>query len=69
MPTVTKSLVIVGITGFTWCDFCVECRNDWYCERIVFDESYFAGMKVKLDCFFYTYLVPEIVKSGFLSEL
>ena len=59
----------LGITGFSWCDFYVQCRNDCHCERILYDDRYFAAMKVKLDFFFYTYLVPEIVKIGALSEL
>ena len=59
----------LGITGFLWCDFYVECRNDYHCERIFLDELYFANMQLKLDCFFYKYLLPEIVNSGVLSEL
>ena len=52
----------MGLTGTKWCDFMVFCENDYHIERINFDPAFFHRMKQKLDVFYFTYFLPELVK-------
>ena len=50
----------LGLTGMTWCDFYVMCKNDHHLERIHFDSAKWAAMKIKLDVFFFDYFVNTL---------
>jgi hypothetical protein len=52
----------MGLTGAKWCDLFVLCEEDFHCERIHYDEELFKSMKMKLDSFFVTFLLPEACK-------
>lgn len=45
----------LGLTGLSWCDFFVECDEDYHLERINFDVEKWKQMKSKLDVFFFKY--------------
>jgi len=50
----------MGITGASWCDFFVYAKDDFYVERIVFDEKFFSEMMFKLCNFFFQFFLPKI---------
>ena len=52
----------MGLTGAKWCDFMVYCDNDYHIERIYFDTNFFDNMKQKLDTFYFTYFLPEVIR-------
>jgi len=47
----------LGLSGMSWCDFCVKCEEDYHLERIHFDVAKWEQMKCKLDAFFFTYYI------------
>ncbi|XP_048728441.2 uncharacterized protein LOC125646263 [Ostrea edulis] len=53
----------MALTGLTWCDFFVNCRQDYHKERIHFDSDKWADMKISLDKFYFEYLLPAICKN------
>ena len=52
----------MGLTGAKWRDFMVYCDNDYHIERIYFDTNFFDNMKWKLDTFYFTYFLPEVIR-------
>lgn len=53
----------MGITGFQWCDFYVYCREDYFLQRVYFDDEFFQDMKAKLDNFYFQHLLPLLVSA------
>lgn len=51
----------MAITGISWCDYFVFCRNDFHLERIYFDQDFWIQMKEKLDRFYFEYMLPKFV--------
>ena len=59
----------MAITGLTWCDFMVFCKNDWHIETIFFDEEFFADMYNKLSLFFITtFSLPYKCQAPFVKQ-
>ncbi|XP_067295947.1 uncharacterized protein [Pseudorasbora parva] len=54
----------MGITGMTWCDFLVQCKQDHHLDRVHFNSEEWEKMKCKLDSFFFTYFLPALCKKG-----
>ena len=50
----------MGITGMLWCDFFVNCNNDYHFERIHFVAEMWKNTKTKLDWFFFEYFLPAL---------
>lgn len=50
----------MAVTGLSWCDFLVVCRNDFHLERIKFDSQKWTSMKEKLDEFFFSCFLSAI---------
>jgi hypothetical protein len=50
----------MALTGLTWCDFFVKCRQDYHMERIHFDSDKWLDMKMSLDKFYFEFLLPAI---------
>lgn len=50
----------MGISGFTWCDFFVKCKNDYHLERIYFNRDEWEELKCKLDFFFFNCYLPVL---------
>ncbi len=51
----------MGLTGAKWGDFVVFCDNDYHIECIYFDVDFFSNMKQKLEIFYFTYFLPEVI--------
>ena len=45
----------MGITGLTWCDFCVWTGVDFFQQRIMFNETLWNNMLLKLPIFYFEY--------------
>ncbi|KAM7426763.1 hypothetical protein ABFA07_015311 [Porites harrisoni] len=52
------------LTGCEWVDFYVYCKSDFHLERVRFDAEFCATMKMKLDTFYFEYLLPELLKKA-----
>ena len=52
------------LTGCDWVDFYVYCKNDFHLERVRFDAEFCSNMKMKLDKFYFEYLLPEVLKKA-----
>ena len=50
------------LTGCKWVDFYVYCKSDFHLERVKFDAVFCSEMKMKLDKFYFEYLLPELLK-------
>lgn len=50
------------LTGCEWVDFYVYCKSDFHLERVRFDAEFCSEMKMKLDKFYFEYLLPELLK-------
>ena len=50
------------LTGCEWVDFYVYCKSDFHLERPRFDEQFCSEMKMKLDPFYFEYLLPLLLK-------
>lgn len=50
----------MALTGITWCDFFVKCRQDFHMERITFNPEKWCTMKEALDTFYFEHLLPQI---------
>lgn len=50
----------MGISGASWCDFFVYAKDDFYVERITFDEIFFSEMMFKLCNFFFNFFMPQM---------
>ena len=50
------------LTGCEWVDFYVYCKSDFHLERVRFDADFCSEMKMKLDKFYFEYLLPELLK-------
>ncbi|XP_022810646.1 uncharacterized protein LOC111347689 [Stylophora pistillata] len=48
------------LTGCEWVDFYVYCKSDFHLERVRFDAEFCSEMKMKLDKFYFEYLLPEL---------
>ena len=53
----------MGLTGKNWYNFMVYCEDHSHKEMIHFDPDLFSKMKQELDIFYFTYFLPESVKS------
>jgi len=51
------------LTGCEWVDFYVYCKSDFHLERVRIDE-FCSEMKMKLDKFYFEYLLPELLKKA-----
>lgn len=58
LKTTHEDYFQVGITGRSWCDFFVRCKQDYHLERIYFNPKEWENMKSKIDIFFFTYFLP-----------
>lgn len=45
----------LGLTGSSWGDFFVFCRQEFHCERIYFDADSFSAMIDKLNLFYFNF--------------
>ena len=54
---------ILGLTGCTWIDFFVYCRQEFHCQRIYFDNDLFNEMLEKLNLFYFNFHLPTTVKT------
>lgn len=54
----------MGLTGTSWCDFFVKARNDYHCERILYNDDFFTQMKEKLDFFYFCYFLPALADNN-----
>ena len=52
------------VTGCEWVDFYVYCKSDFHCERVRFDAEFCSEMKMKLDQFYFEYLLPKLLQAG-----
>ena len=52
------------LTGCEWVDFYVYYKNDFHLERVRFDAEFCSNMKMKLDKFYFEYLLPELLKKA-----
>ena len=50
------------LTGCEWVDFYVYCKFDFHLERVRFDADCCSEMKLKLDTFYFEYLLPELLE-------
>lgn len=50
------------LSGAQWADFFVYCKQDYHLERIHFDSDFCQEMKLKLDLFYFQYLLPHFVQ-------
>ena len=50
------------LTGREWVGFYVYCKSDFHLERVRFDAGFCSEMKMKLDKFYFEYLLPELLK-------
>ena len=53
----------LGLTGMPWCDFFVCCQDNFFKQRIMFDEALFVEMKKKLDSFYFDVFLPAAVRN------
>ena len=51
------------LAGCEWVAFYVCCKSDFHLERVRFDADFCSEMKMKLDKFYFEYLLPELLKS------
>jgi hypothetical protein len=49
----------MALTGMTWCDFFVKCKEDYHLERVYFDKSIWSSMKEGLDKFYFDVFLPN----------
>ena len=57
------------LTGCEWVDFYVYCKSDFHLERVRFDADFCSEMKMKLDTFYFEYLLPELLMFSLLGLL
>ena len=50
------------LTGCEWVDLYVYCKSDFHCERVRFDAEFCTEMKMKLDHFYFEYLLPKLLR-------
>ena len=54
-------LTQMALTGCTWCDFFVRCKDDHHWERIYFVEQDFVDIKTRIDKFFFQFYLPVVM--------
>jgi len=55
---------LMGITGLTWCDFCVWAGVDFFQQRIMFDETLWNNVLRKLTNFYFEYSYAILTIKG-----
>ena len=52
----------LALTGSTWIDFFVYCRQEFHCERIYLDTDFSFKMLDKINLFYFDYHLPASVQ-------
>ena len=50
------------LTGCEWADFYVYGKSDFHLERVRLDADFLSEMKMKLDKFYFQYLLHGLLK-------
>lgn len=50
------------LTGCQWADFYVYCKTDFHCERLRFEAKFCSEIKMKLDQYYFEYLLPKLLQ-------
>lgn len=55
-------MACLGLTGCTWGDFFVFCKQEFHLERIYFDTDIFSEMLEKVNMFYFNYHLPYLTQ-------
>ncbi|CAM4988010.1 unnamed protein product, partial [Rotaria socialis] len=62
-PYFYQMIALLNILDLSWIDICVLKGDDIYIERLTNDQEVWATIKKKLTTFYFTFLLPEIMKN------
>jgi hypothetical protein len=52
----------MALTGFLWCDFLVNAKEDYHMERVLFDSETWNKMKLKIDKFYFETFLTKMAQ-------